>query len=129
MTRALEVDAKLQGFLTMLWGERGFPGGEVVSHHHSSSTNCHLCLSASLYADFRRTGDYRKVAERREMDPEYVGWAVRLAIQTILWQRYRRGELVPQALTDRLWHTMWDGQYDFFVQDEWEAEQAGKVSG
>jgi hypothetical protein len=128
MTRALEADAKLQGFLTMLWGERGFPGGEVVPHHHSTNTTCHLCISASLYADFRRARDYRKVAERRGMDPKYVGWAVHLAAQTALWQKYRRGEIFPQALADRLWHTMWDGQYDFFVQDEWEADQAGLAS-
>jgi hypothetical protein len=127
MTRALEADARLQRFLTQLWQERGFPRGDVVAHSHSShTTRCHLCNSASLYAEARRVGDWRKVADRRGMDPEYVGWAVHLAAQTAIWQKYHRGEISPQALADKLWHTMWDGQYDFFVQDEWEASRAGK---
>jgi hypothetical protein len=125
MTRALEVDARLQRFLKMLWQERGFPSGEVVKHDHSGDVNCHLCISASLYADASRDG-WQTVAERRGLNPEYVAWAVNLAAQTAHWQRYRRGELGPQALADKLWHTMWDGQLNL-AHLEWEETHAGKL--
>jgi len=125
MMRGLAADARLQRFLTQLWQERGFPAGEVVAHNHPTETTCHLCNSASLHADFCRIGDWRDVADRRKMDPEYVGWAVHLAMQTALWQSHRRGELGPQALLDKVWQTMWDGQLNL-AHNEWEENRTGK---
>ncbi len=106
MMRALHADARLQHFLNLLWQRRGFDPGESLD----TGSAYHLDLSDTLYKDAVASGSWRKVAEVRGVDPEYVQWAVNLARETAEWQSYVRGEIPLELLSDRLAWGMWDGQ-------------------
>ncbi len=108
MMRALEADARLQGFLSRLWKQRGVYSGSVST---MTTGTDHLEQSNILYKEFCVAGGVTKVSRARGMDPEYVDWAIRLGRETASWQAYQKGEIPFESLADQLaWGEPWDEQ-------------------
>ena len=107
MMRALEADARLQGFLTRLWSQRGVHCDSVPA---SAVGIDHVEQSNNLYREFYHARSVRRVAESQGMALDYVDWAIRVGRETAYWQAYQRGELPLESLADQLaWHE-WNQQ-------------------
>jgi len=107
MMRALEADVRLEQLLNLLWQQRGT---RLPLASPAIGESYHLDQVDILYREASVAGSWRRVAEARGMDSDYVQWAFKLGSETADWQAYTRGEIPFELLADYLGWLSWNGQ-------------------